>query len=430
MIIKALKTFSDGAISLHEGEIANVPDVKAQLFINAGYAVEYTGEGGEIDLSAYAKKTDVETTAFDVAKDIEGIETIKKFVVLDIESESKFVDKTTGSLVSNSDGYGVEIPVVAGETYRITGTYQGSKTGLYALIDSSHNLTSYPASDSGHVLLLTKETVEVTIPANTEHFRVGSYKTPFVIEKLTNEDTLEVSKNTDYLYGKKWAVCGDSYTVGDFTGYVDSQGNSGENSDAYDPDTNRYKTYPWWIGKRNNMNVKWIAQAGNDFTNISGATRPFSSTDSAGCNYSLIPSDCDYITLAFGLNETDLTSEQIGTKTDSDNTTLWGAYNVVLEDILTKNPTVKIGIIISDSYLTENYHDALVAIAKYWGVPYLDLKGDERVSMNKGGKFYEHSTVAETLRDNAFKVSATNTHPNVKAHEYRSTIIENFLRSL
>lgn len=55
MIIKALKTFSDGAISLHEGEIANVPDAKAQLFINAGYAVEYTGEGGTDDI------TDAET---------------------------------------------------------------------------------------------------------------------------------------------------------------------------------------------------------------------------------------------------------------------------------------------------------------------------------------------------------------------------------
>lgn len=58
--IKALKTFSDGAISLHEGQIANVPDAKAQLFITEGYAVEYTGEGGaDIDLSAYAKKTDI-----------------------------------------------------------------------------------------------------------------------------------------------------------------------------------------------------------------------------------------------------------------------------------------------------------------------------------------------------------------------------------
>lgn len=49
MIIKALKTFSDGAISLHEGEIANIPDVKAQLFIAEGYAIEYTGEGGNVE---------------------------------------------------------------------------------------------------------------------------------------------------------------------------------------------------------------------------------------------------------------------------------------------------------------------------------------------------------------------------------------------
>jgi lysophospholipase L1-like esterase len=56
MIIKALKTFSDGAISMHEGEIANVPDAKAQLFIAEGYAIEYTGEGGEIDLSNYVTK--------------------------------------------------------------------------------------------------------------------------------------------------------------------------------------------------------------------------------------------------------------------------------------------------------------------------------------------------------------------------------------
>lgn len=63
MIIKALKTFSDGVISMHEGEIANVPDAKANVFIAEGYAVEYTGEGGDIDLSAYARKTDLEDYA-------------------------------------------------------------------------------------------------------------------------------------------------------------------------------------------------------------------------------------------------------------------------------------------------------------------------------------------------------------------------------
>lgn len=58
MIIKALKAFSDGVLSLHEGAIADVPDAKAEIYIRFGYAIEYT-EGGDIDLSAYAKKTDL-----------------------------------------------------------------------------------------------------------------------------------------------------------------------------------------------------------------------------------------------------------------------------------------------------------------------------------------------------------------------------------
>ena len=73
MIIKALKTFSDGVIAMHEGEIANVPDAKAQRFIAEGYAVEYTGEGGDIDLSAYAKKTDLENYA--KSEDVENLNT-------------------------------------------------------------------------------------------------------------------------------------------------------------------------------------------------------------------------------------------------------------------------------------------------------------------------------------------------------------------
>lgn len=73
MVIKALKTFSDGVIAMHEGEIANVPDTKAQRFIAEGYAVEYTGEGGEIDLSAYAKKTDLENYA--KSEDVENLNT-------------------------------------------------------------------------------------------------------------------------------------------------------------------------------------------------------------------------------------------------------------------------------------------------------------------------------------------------------------------
>lgn len=37
---------------------------------------------------------------------------------------------------------------------------------------------------------------------------------------------------------------------------------------------------------------------------------------------------------------------------------------------------------------------------------------------------------AKTLRNKAFYVTATNSHPNIEAHKYQSTFIENWLRSL
>lgn len=427
MIIKALKTFSDGVIAMHEGEIANVPDTKAQRFIAEGYAVEYTGEGGEIDLSAYAKKTEAETIAFDVAKNIDGIVISDGYIPLELTTKGEYVDYSSGKFTSLSGAYGTTIQVAEGEKYRITGTIK-YRTTLYALMNGTDKVYIYPTQGSNTPETLVTDIV--TVPAGVTELRASSFYTPLIIEKIVNGTRLRLPANTDYLHGKKWAVCGDSFTAGDFTSYVDREGKSGTDSDAYDPIKRMYKTYPWWIAKRNDMDISVLAVGGNDFTNVEGAVRPFSDANTSNYNYTQIPTDCDYVTLQFGLNETGLTTEQIGTKTDSDNTTLWGAYNVVLEDILTKNPTVKIGIIISDAWTTQNYHDALVEIAKYWGVPYLDLKDGVNVPMLINGRLSENSTVAQTLRNNGFRISNTNSHPNVKGHEYRSTIIENFLRSL
>ena len=246
-------------------------------------------------------------------------------------------------------------------------------------------------------------------------------------EKWGNE------KTSNILYGKKWCVCGDSFTLGDFTGYVDPEGHSGTESDAYDSEMGMYKTYPWWIARRNNMNLVMIAQNGNDFTKISGATRPFSDKTSSK-NYTQIPADADYVTIWFGLNENNLTAEQIGTSADTTNVTLWGAYYVVLNSILTNNPFAKIGVFISDGAvpgsITQEYHDALIDICKYWAIPCLDLRNGYNVPMGLGGRLDSCSSKSRVLRKEAFQVSPSNLHPNVKAHEYRSTFIENFLRSL
>jgi hypothetical protein len=102
----------------------------------------------------------------------------------------------------------------------------------------------------------------------------------------------------------------------------------------------------------------------------------------------------------------------------------------VLTSILTANPNVKIGIIIADAWMNQTYHDALIEIANYWGIPYLDLKDGENVPLMIGGRLGDTSPTAVSLRNATFKVSESDSHPNVVAHKYRSTVIENFLRSL
>ena len=145
--------------------------------------------------------------------------------------------------------------------------------------------------------------------------------------------------------------------------------------------------------------------------------------------YKEVPKDADYITLMFGLNEGKI---PIGELTDTDNTTILGAYNKVLEYFLTEIPYAKIGIIVSDSWLSQSLHDAIIKAAQYWGIPYLDLKGDDSVPLQMGGRLNNITLnqTAKTLRDNAYRVSSSNGHPNIESHKQRSTIIENFLRSL
>lgn len=245
-----------------------------------------------------------------------------------------------------------------------------------------------------------------------------------VIETFTAQ--LDSIRKMNVLYGKKYVACGDSFTQGAFSGFVDENGLSSTNSPViYDKTLKMYKTYPWWIGTRNGMTVINEAIGGSDFTNVEGAANPFSLS-----RYLAVPTDADYITLMFGLNETGLTAEQIGTRYDVTNRTLWGAYNVVFGHFLANMPYAKIGVIIPDAWITETYSNAVKEICAYWGIPCLDLKNDPTVPMGIYGRHSETSSKARELRDAAFTVTESNSHPNVKAHEYRSTIIENFIRSL
>lgn len=230
----------------------------------------------------------------------------------------------------------------------------------------------------------------------------------------TRETSLKQLQQMNCLYGKKYVACGDSFTAGPFPEKTE---------ESWDEASQSYKTYCWHIASRNGMKLVNEAQSGSTMHN--------NGQDNAFClsRCQALPADADYITLCFGLNETEAA---IGTLADTGNDTVMGAWNLVLEYLIAKLPYAKIGIIIPDAWCSAAMREALIAVAEYWGIPYLDLSGDGAVPLLIGGRRGgpELSPRAIELRNEAFQISPEDSHPNPRAHAYRSTIIENFMRSL
>lgn len=168
----------------------------------------------------------------------------------------------------------------------------------------------------------------------------------------------------------------------------------------------------------------------------------FSNSFSNGI-YKTIDEDVDYITLYYGINDShhrpsstgsdgeDQTGIiHLGTIDDTDNTTFYGAWNVVLEYLIAHHPYAHIGILVSNGCETDDYRLATIEVAKKWGIPYIDLNGDERTPMMHRSTNPAHCDRAKELRMEAFKVGGRNSHPNIKAHLYESWFIEDFLRTL
>ena len=238
------------------------------------------------------------------------------------------------------------------------------------------------------------------------------------------------------LSGRKWAVCGDSFTNGDYKGARD-----GEPRFADGPFAGRLRTYGNLIAARNGMTVQHLAA--NGMTLATPPDGSFSNTFSGGL-YRTIDDDADYITLCFGINDSHHRPKStgddgevktgvilLGDPDDDTPATFCGAWNVVLGHIVTNHPFAHVGILVSNGCETDDYRLAAIAAARRWGVPYLDLNGDERTpAMGRS----TNPAILPSVRDFRTRMFAVdpprNTHPTARAHEYESTFIESWLRTL
>ena len=233
------------------------------------------------------------------------------------------------------------------------------------------------------------------------------------------------------LYNKKWCCCGDSFSV---AGYNPEDGIP---QDVYvyqdGPYKGKQKVYGTMIALRNSMNFVNLAVGGMTMCNIGGnRANSFSNN-----TYKNIPLDSDYITLKFGINDINFNSP-IGTIDDENTSTFYGAWNTVIKWIFDNRPYSKIGIIVSSglgNYQTgkggKEISDATINIARKWGIPILDEVNDITVPLlHRTDRIGVSDYVkAELIKKFAVK-PYTNTHPNVKAHEFESTFVEDFLRKL
>lgn len=222
------------------------------------------------------------------------------------------------------------------------------------------------------------------------------------------------SNSQSVLTGKKWYACGDS-----FTEYTNARFTEG----IYN---GKYKTYPYLIGLRNGMEITNLAKSGMTLATYEGSENCFTLENGA---YKQIPSNADYITFKFGINDGHH-SVPIGTIDDNTPNTFYGAWNVVLSYIINKCPLAKIGIIISNGLDNSTYAEATKSIAKKYGIVTLNEWDDENVPLTIRNHREDVDTAIVEARKNTFKISDDDLHPNYLCHEFESVYIENWLKNL
>ena len=415
------KTAAQTAQAGAETAAASVQSSAAQIQTNADDISELKEDTTQLksDLSALAN----------IATTWVGANILSPSSIID----GYFISRNDGTLTANA-GYFVSdfVGITGGETYTFCEWYEDSAqpqaTRYIALF---YNADKTPISES-YVNSTSGRSITLVAPEQAKYIRVSSTikntqisKLAYMLEQASTIDayaeyeTLTVIKDaSNILYGKKWVACGDSFTHGYFSGSSDNT-----------LDIGRYKgqnkVYPFFIGNRNNMDIVNEAVNGSTMCLNDGTHNAFST---ANGRYTQIPSDADYITLYFGINDGNYSSP-IGTINDTDNTTFYGAWNVVLDYLMRNHPYAKIGIIVTNG-TSMAYINAEKAIAEKWGIPYLDMNAVQTPVMNRSNNQSIINEVRE-FRTQVFSVNApSNTHPSALAHEYESTFIEAFLRRL
>ena len=219
---------------------------------------------------------------------------------------------------------------------------------------------------------------------------------------------------TTSINGLNWCAFGDSLT--------DKNTLKDEESG-----TRNYVDFIQWS---TGLNVTNLGKGGTGYMADNGYQQSFID------RISQIPTDSNIITCFGSFNDASKAKEHIGTIDDDTKDTLYGCLNLFVTGVQNHCPDSIIGLITptpwsvynnvnGDSEFSEQYVDAIINIAKKYGLPLLDLYH------SSGLRPWDSAFKEKYFRDDTGDGTAEGVHPLQETHrKYIAPQVENFIRSI
>ena len=351
--------------------------------------------------------------------------------VTDYSTTTGYYVKTNGEPASSGSwNYYEFTSIVPGDVYEVD-SFVGQSIRGWIFFDENDNvigLSSYNGTQEQHqeTVIVPSDAVMMIVNCKaTENFTVKK------IKAVTSTDL----RNSNILYNKIFCAVGDSITYGDD---IDPDGITQEGIEMYQYSdaqetwnrvtANFRHTWNYDIAERNGMILYNGGINGSTIQDNSGTStkHPFARTNG---RYTHLPENLDYLIIWFGWN--DSTYGVVGTINDATNETFMGAYNVVLPYLINKYPYAKIGIVVPYMPNDTNamtYSNAVHQIANKWGIGVFDIQKAGTPLYYRKDPDVGVDPAIVTARRATFQ--ANGAHPNSRGHQYLSTMMEAWMRTL
>ena len=309
--------------------------------------------------------------------------------------------------VESNDWCYTETPITVAGTYKLKCYSYYWDVASYVVYDSNNQVLFNGAKSGNGNKLWVEATLELPTGAKVcftsrPYTSESSDRQQITLKQLVGVvPYLNGLKITPYILNDiKWGAIGDSltdHTNADFKNYLD------------------------YIAEQTGVEAVNYGVSGSGYKAKSGESKAFYQR---ALN---IASDLDVVTI-FGSGN-DAGEAELGEYTDTGTTTLAGCINTTIENLLSVNPLVRIGLITPTpwgSYNPKNtsssgtwmrqYSELIVKICDYWGIPCLNLYLESNL------RPWDATQAAEL-----YLGDGDTTHPNAEGHKRIASMIKAFL---